>query len=266
MTESLQNISAASTTSASPASLGTNALDAGIVSCSHCHQLVKWASHQSYTLKKTPNIHFKCPKCNNRLSPRRYQSLQRTWALTITAIICLIPANTLPIMSVVFLGQGHPDTIFSGVITLIQSGAIPIALVVFFASILVPVLKIVALIILLSCVHWPGLLPPQKAMTLYRIVEGVGRWSMLDIFVITILATTVDFGLVAQVSAALGALAFAATVVLTLLAAQQFDPRLIWDAFESHQQFQTETSPLGTSDTENDKLGNKSRQRIHSPL
>lgn len=157
-------------------------------------------------------------------------------------------------MSVVFLGQGHPDTIFSGVITLIQNGAIPIAMVVFFASILVPVLKIIALILLLTCVHKPGFLPPDKAMSLYRIVEGVGRWSMLDIFVITILATTVDFGLVAEVSASLGALAFASTVVLTLLAAQQFDPRMIWDAH--HMAFNNghKASQKAASDSSNSPI------------
>lgn len=157
----------------------------------------------------------------------------RTWALLITAAILYIPANVLPIMTVTSLGQGDPSTIMSGVIVLVQHGMIPIAAVVFIASILVPTFKLVGIALLLFSVQRHQPLSARQRIWMYRFIEFIGRWSMLDIFVIAILVAVVNFGRLASIEANLGAVAFASVVILTMLAAVTFDPRLIWDNTES---------------------------------
>jgi paraquat-inducible protein A len=176
--------------------------------------------------------HAYCPRCGAVLHRRKPHSLARTWALVIAACILYIPANLLPVMTVTSFGQGEPDTVLSGVKVLIQAGMWPVAILVFFASITVPVLKIIALTFLLVSVqrrsHWR----PRDRTVLYRVVESVGRWSMVDIFMISILVALVNLGAIASIVPGPGALAFAAVVVLTMIAAMTFDPRLIWDARE----------------------------------
>jgi paraquat-inducible protein A len=159
--------------------------------------------------------------------------MRRTWALLVTAAILYIPANMLPIMTVSSLGQGDPSTIMSGVIQLMQHGMYPIAIVVFVASILVPTFKLIGLSLLLFSVQRRQPLSAQQRIIMYRFIEFIGRWSMLDIFVIAILVAMVNFGRIASVEANLGAVAFASVVILTMLAAITFDPRLIWDNTES---------------------------------
>jgi len=153
--------------------------------------------------------------------------------LLITAAILYIPANLLPIMTINSLGQGDPSTIMSGVIQLVQHGMFPIAAVVFIASILVPTFKLVGIGLLLFSVQRHQPLSAQQRIIMYRFIEFIGRWSMLDIFVIAILVAVVNFGRLASVEANLGAAAFASVVILTMLAAVTFDPRLIWDNTES---------------------------------
>lgn len=171
-----------------------------------------------------------CPRCRAPLHARKPHALSRTWALLLAAIILYIPANVLPVMTVISLGRGEPDTILSGVIHLLASGMWPLAALVFFASILTPVLKLAVLVFLLISVQRRSRWRPQDRTRLYRITELVGRWSMVDIFVITILAGLVQLGELARIEANAGATAFGAVVVLTMLAAHAFDPRLIWDA------------------------------------
>ncbi|RBL66870.1 paraquat-inducible membrane protein A, partial [Pseudomonas sp. MWU13-2625] len=165
--------------------------------------------------------------------PRRPNSILRTWALLLTAAILYIPANVLPIMTVSSLGQGDPSTIMSGVIQLVQHGMFPIAAVVFVASILVPTFKLVGIALLLFSVQRHQPLSARQRIIMYRFIEFIGRWSMLDIFVIAILVAVVNFGRLASIEANLGAVAFASVVILTMLAAVTFDPRLIWDNTES---------------------------------
>ena len=153
--------------------------------------------------------------------------------MLVTAAILYIPANMLPIMTVSSLGQGDPSTIMSGVIQLMQHGMYPIAIVVFVASILVPTFKLIGLSLLLFSVQRRQPLSAQQRIIMYRFIEFIGRWSMLDIFVIAILVAMVNFGRIASVEANLGAVAFASVVILTMLAAITFDPRLIWDNTES---------------------------------
>jgi paraquat-inducible protein A len=159
-------------------------------------------------------------------------SLNRTRALLLAAIILYIPANTLPNMTVVFWGEGQPDTILSGVMHLLEGGMWPLALLIFIASIFIPILKLLTLFGLLLSVHFKTHWRPKDRTTMYRIIEFIGRWSMVDIFVIALLVALVQFGNTANVSPNLGALAFAAVVILTMFAAHLFDPRLIWDAIE----------------------------------
>jgi len=164
---------------------------------------------------------------------RATNSLSRTWALLITAAILYVPANILPIMTVTYFGSGQPDTIMSGVILLLQLGSYPVAAVIFIASILVPVLKMVALFILLLSVQLKWALDDRQRTRMYRAVELVGRWSMLDMFVIALLVALVNFGSLAQIVSGPGATAFGSVVVLTMLAATTFDARLIWDKEKS---------------------------------
>jgi paraquat-inducible protein A len=132
-------------------------------------------------------------------------------------------------MTVNLFGQGSPATIMGGVIELIQAGMLPIALVVFVASILVPTFKLSGIALLLFSIQRHQRLSPRQRIIMFRFIEWIGRWSMLDIFVIAILVALVSFGNLASVEAGSGAMAFAAVVVLTMLAALTFDPRLIWD-------------------------------------
>ncbi len=200
------------------------AIDAGILICCECHELNRQEPDASSQV---------CTRCGAVVHARRPNSLVRTWALLITAAILYIPANVLPIMTVSTLGQGSPDTIMSGVITLMKHGMLPIAAVVFIASILVPTFKLVGIALLLYSVQRHQPLSARQRILMYRFIEFIGRWSMLDIFVIAILVAVVNFGRIASVEANLGAVAFASVVILTMLAAVTFDPRLIWDNTES---------------------------------
>ncbi|WP_455232356.1 paraquat-inducible protein A [Geopseudomonas aromaticivorans] len=199
------------------------ALDAGILVCGECHQLSR----------QQPGAHQNCSRCGARLHARRPNSILRTWSLLLTAAVLYIPANVLPIMTVNLFGQGSPATIMQGVVELIHAGMLPIALVVFVASILVPTFKLVGIALLLYSVQRRLMLSPRQRIIMFRFIEWIGRWSMLDLFVIAILVALVSFGNLASIEAGAGAMAFAAVVVLTMLAALTFDPRLIWDTAET---------------------------------
>jgi paraquat-inducible protein A len=175
---------------------------------------------------------LRCPRCGARLHERIPNSLGRCWALVIAAAILYLPANLLPITKTTSLGQVQTDTILSGVIYFVQSGSWPIALVIFVASILVPLFKLVILAFLLVTVQLRLRWRPRDRTRLFRLVDLVGRWSMLDIYVVTVVVALVKLGALATIEAEVGAVYFAAVVVLTLLAAENFDPRLIWDALE----------------------------------
>ncbi len=173
-----------------------------------------------------------CPRCAAALHHRKPDSISRAWALLIAAAILYIPANIYPIMTVISFGQGAPDTIISGVIHLIEANQWPIAILVFFASIFVPMLKISVITYLLISIQMGSTWRPRQRTLAYRLTEVVGRWSMIDIFMISILVALVKLDAVATIEAGPGAVAFAAVVILTMLSAMCFDPRLIWDAVE----------------------------------
>ncbi|MBF0425220.1 MAG: paraquat-inducible protein A [Magnetococcales bacterium] len=171
----------------------------------------------------------RCRRCGAPAAVRKPASVSRSWALTVAAGILYLPANLLPIMTVVRLGRVQSDTILSGVAHLAASGMWFLAAVVFVASVLVPVLKLLALAGLLLAIQFGQEGYRQGRTRLYRWVERIGRWSMIDLFVIAILVAIVDLGDVATVHPGPGALYFGAVVVITLLAARTFDPRLIWE-------------------------------------
>jgi paraquat-inducible protein A len=173
-----------------------------------------------------------CSRCGAGLHKRKPASLQRTWALVIAAAVLYLPANVLPVMTVISFGRGEADTILSGIVALIQAGMLPIGMLVLFASILVPVLKLIGLAILLVSVERGWTAQARGRTTLYRIIEGIGRWSMVDIFMIAILVALVELQQLATILPGPGAICFAAVVILTMLASMSFDPRLIWDGVE----------------------------------
>ncbi len=201
------------------------AKNSGFISCQRCHLL-------SLTIPASVSTHQICPRCHSILYSRRPHSLEKTWALVIAACILYLPANMLPVMNVVLMGSGQTDTIISGVLHLIKGGMWPLALIVFVASLVVPMLKLSILIGLLVSIQFRSLWRPKDRARLYRLTELIGRWSMVDIFVIAILVALVKFGSLADIEPGAGALSFAAVVVLTMFAARTFDPRLIWDALE----------------------------------
>ncbi|PQA32654.1 paraquat-inducible protein A [Amnimonas aquatica] len=170
-----------------------------------------------------------CPRCRALLHCRKPDSLRRTWALLIAAYILYIPANLLPIMETRSLFSVQQDTIMSGIVYLWLDGAVGLALIVFVASIVVPLLKLIVLTLLAASVRWQWRWRPRQRTRLFHLLELIGRWSMLDIFVVALLTAVVQIKSLAAVNAGPGALPFAAVVVLTMLAAMTFDSRLIWD-------------------------------------
>ena len=195
----------------------TNALRQGFVRCHDCGNLVKTVDHL-----------LSCPRCNSHLHARHPHSLQRTTALLLSSFFLYIPANIFPIMTVNQFGAGDAHTIAGGIVELIDSGMIPIGMLVLVASILVPSSKLIGIGLLLLCAHFRGQINARRWTVMYRVIAFVGRWSMLDIFMISILVDLVDFGGI-QIIAGPAATAFAAVVILTMFAAENFDPRLLWD-------------------------------------
>jgi paraquat-inducible protein A len=196
----------------------------GLMACHSCGLLAKPAAdaHAAW-----------CPRCGDLLHFRKPDSVSRTWAFLIAAVILYIPANVLPVMKTSSIFGAQNDTIMSGVVYLWVSGSWPLAVVVFIASVLVPMAKIFALAFLNASVQLRSTWQPEQRTRLYRVVELVGRWSMLDIYVIAILVALVQLKAIATIQAGPAAIAFAAVVVLTMIASMTFDPRLIWDPLEN---------------------------------
>jgi paraquat-inducible protein A len=198
---------------------GQTAASQQLTGCSTCG-LLQWLPDQGQAF---------CERCGERLRPRLPQSLQRTWALLITACVLYIPANIYPIMHTTRLGQTQPNTIIGGVVDLINGGSWPIALIIFTASIIVPVGKILALGWLCLRVGKSSEIRHRSRIRLYRVIEFIGRWSMVDVFVVAILVALIRAGNLMSITPGPAALSFALVVILTMLAAISFDPRLIWD-------------------------------------
>jgi paraquat-inducible protein A len=200
------------------------ALSASCASCHACGFLARLSHAHGHRAR--------CPQCGEALHARKPQSLQRTWALVIAAAICYVPANLFYIMTITSLGKPEPSTILSGVVYLVHHGMWPLALIVFIASVFVPLMKLAILVFLLASVHRRSSWRPVERTRLYRLTEAIGRWSMVDIYVVTILVALVKLGNLATIEAGPAAVFFGGVVVLTMLAAESFDPRLIWDRSE----------------------------------
>jgi paraquat-inducible protein A len=173
-----------------------------------------------------------CPRCGAAVRPRKPNSVNRTWALMLAAAMLYIPANTLPVLTLVHFGRGDTSTILHGVVELEDAGMWPLAVLVLFASVAVPLLKLVSLTFLLIATRRRERRWLRERTLLYRVVDSVGRWSMIDVFMVSILTALVRMGTLASVYPGAGAVAFCAVVILTMLAAHSFDPRLMWDAAE----------------------------------
>ena len=170
-----------------------------------------------------------CPRCHETLHLRKTDSLQRTIALTIGAAVLYLPANLLPVMRVESSLKGtNESTIVGGVVQFWQEGDYPVALIIFTASVFIPLVKVLSINAL--CLGARSGASPRALTRLYRITDRIGRWSMVDVFVVAILVGVVQLGSVMTITAGAGALAFAGVVILTMLAVDSFDPRLIWDA------------------------------------
>ena len=181
---------------------------------------------------EAPDASLGCPRCGATVHRRKPDSLARTTAFLVAAVICYFPANLYPIMQSTSLGRAQEDTIVTGVVYLYQNGMWPLGTIVLIASVVVPIAKIVSLGGLVVSVQRRSRWRPRDRAATFRIIELVGRWSMVDVYVVTILVALVHLGTLANVEVRFGAVFFAAVVVLTILAAESFDPRLIWDAFE----------------------------------
>ena len=171
-----------------------------------------------------------CPRCHRTFSTRKRDSLSHTFAWTIAALVMLVPANLYPMMIYYSLGQPEASTILEGIATFVQFGMYPVAIVIFIASFIVPLAKIVGLFILMYHAKRASKLTVKQQGQLYHIVEFLGPWSMLDVFVVTIMAAVVNLGFLSSIEAAAGITYFGLMVVFTMFAAESFDARLLWDA------------------------------------
>jgi len=189
------------------------------VTCGKCDLLLD-ASHDR----------AECPRCGARVHRRKPDTLRRTLALVVTGFVLYIPANVLPVLTIERFGRDQPNTILSGVRELVSAGLWPLALVVFVASIVVPLMKLLGLSLMLVMTHRGSTRGLIGRTRLYQVIDFIGRWSSIDLFMISILVALVQFGSLTRVQPEGGALAFAAVVIVTMFASRCFDPRVMWDA------------------------------------
>ncbi|WP_438956449.1 paraquat-inducible protein A [Cognatiyoonia sp.] len=195
----------------------TTAREAGLVACRRCGQVEAMSTSH-------------CGRCGGKLRSRDTQSLQKVWAWLIAGIIAYIPANLYPMLITDSLTHKSSSTIIGGVIELVELGSVGIAIVIFVASVMIPVGKFLAIGYLAISVHRKSTLNTHQRNVLFDVVEFIGRWSMIDVFVVAILSALVQLEAVATINPGIAAVSFALSVVFTMLAAQSFDPRMIWDA------------------------------------
>ncbi|MFM2577740.1 PqiA/YebS family transporter subunit [Vibrio fortis] len=204
-----------------------------------------WKEETSFEFEEAKSVHChnchlsqpegeNCVRCHHQLYHRKPYSIQKTWCLLFAASVAIIPANVIPISILITNGQRLEDTIISGVASLINSEMYGIAAIIFIASIIVPVAKILGLAYILICIQVKRTLYRRQRMTIYFIVKWIGKWSVMDLFVISIMMTLVDRGQILNFTPGYGAVAFGIVVVLTMLAAESLDPRLIWDNHTSN--------------------------------
>ncbi|CAB3817649.1 MAG: paraquat-inducible protein [Achromobacter mucicolens] len=209
--------------------------DVVLTGCHVCGQV------QALPRDADPEAHHHCVRCDAVVHYRKPDHLARTWALLLAAVVFYIPANVLPVMNVNSLLGDSAHTILGGVVELWQMGSWDIALIVFIASVAVPLTKLMALILLLLTEQWRSTTNLGARTRLYQMVEFIGQWSMLDVFVVILLAALADFKGLMEISAGAGAAAFGVVVILTMLAAMSFDLRRSWDL---EDQAEIESAPV----------------------
>ena len=201
------------------------------------HQLKMIGCHScGLVCEDTLNAHARCPRCESDLHRRKPNGITRAWALLLASIIFYIPANMMPMMNTSLFGSGMDSTIMEGVVSFWKSGSYGIALVIFIASVAVPCAKFLTLGLLLVTCQRRSLWKMRERSRLYRMVEFIGYWSMLDVLVVAIVAALVKFQGLSDIEPRVGILFFGMVVILTMLAAMSFDPRLIWDAETGYRQ------------------------------
>ncbi len=198
------------------------AKDLGMAGCHTCGQVVRLMEKK----------HCVCPRCGSDVHYRKNNSITRAWALLISAFIMYIPANTEPIMYTTSLGQQGSDTIMSGVIYFLSHGDWPLALVIFSASVLVPIAKMITIAYILIMVQRGSARRQAENTRLYILAELMGKWSMVDVFVVALLAALIQLGTLTTIEPGPAGMAFASMVILTMFAAMALDPKLIWDQTE----------------------------------
>ena len=201
---------------------GKTAFEQGLQLCKVCGNSSLIQTHPTH-----------CPVCSSAISVRSKNSLQKTWALLITSVIFIFPANLYPITYLLKNNIRYPDTIFSGILSLIDSGMLTIAIIVFIASIVVPMLKIAALTFILLAIQFKWQFSQKKQLLIFVLVDWIGKWSILDLFVISIMTAVFDKGHLLSVYPGIAATSFTVVVITTLFAASSFDTRLIWDVKKS---------------------------------
>jgi paraquat-inducible protein A len=206
----------------------------GVVSCHACglvceDTLPREATLAGSTSPVTSDQHAVCPRCGAPVHRRRPNSIARAWALLLAGLIFYIPANVLPVMYTSLMGSGSENTIMQGVIEFWKSGSYGIALVIFIASVLVPCTKFLVLGVLFATSQRRSRWAMKERAKLYRLVELVGYWSMLDVLVVAMVAALVKFQGLSDIEPRIGILFFGLVVIMTMLSAMSFDPRLIWD-------------------------------------
>ncbi|TRD20666.1 paraquat-inducible protein A [Palleronia caenipelagi] len=192
------------------------AREAGLVSCTRCSKV--W-----------PMEHKTCGRCGGKLVSRDMMSLQRVWAWMAVGLMCYIPANVFPMLNTQVLGKTSGNTIIGGAITLAHHGGYFVALVILLASVAIPVGKFIAVAYLAVSVRRPDMLRNEQRHKLYHFVEFIGRWSMIDVFVVIITSALIQFSVAVTVRPGIAAITFALSVIFTMFAAMSFDPRMIWD-------------------------------------
>ena len=197
------------------------AANSGLAACHMCYKLAPVAVHH-------------CPRCGSTMHLRKNDSIQRTLALLVTACLLYIPANLYPIMYTDQLGSTEASTIMGGVILLIELGSVPVAVVIFIFSVVVPSGKLMTMFYLVWTVERHSPLDARQRSTMYRITEFIGKWSMVDVFVVSILVALVHLGGLLVIRPGIAAVSFAGVVIVTMIAAESFDSRLIWDNIEEN--------------------------------
>ena len=197
------------------------AADRGLIGCDVCALVLR---------APNPGLGGCCPRCGNTLHARKPFSVQRTLSWLAVSLVLYVPANLLPVMTTTSVLGRASHTIGSGIVELWSTGSHELALIVFIASVVVPLGKIGSLALLAFTAQRRSCWRQRERAGLYRLVDTVGHWSMLDVFVVVLLVGMVQFGVLASVEPGPGLLAFGAVVVATMLAASSFDPRLIWPA------------------------------------